>query len=102
MVLGGGRVHFAYVSAAFALASPAFPFQSAIYTESLFGLLISAGMLAYYSQRRLLGALCWCLGGLTRSNGVLLAGFFVYDILQSFIQKRGRLVHTPQRGTSPS
>lgn len=94
-MLSGGEGSFAYVSAVFALVGPAFPFQSAIYAESLFGLLASTGLLAYYNQQVLLAALCWCLSSLTRSNGMLLAGFFVHDILCSLIQGKGQFVSAP-------
>lgn len=93
-MLSGGEGPFAYVSAVFTLVGPAFPFQSAIYAESLFGLLTSTGLLAYYNRQSLIAALCWCLGSLTRSNGVLLSGFFVYDLLCSLIQRKGQFVST--------
>ena len=76
----GGEEYFAFVASAFVIASPAYIFQSAIYSESIFSLLTTAGLLAFYRRQRVLAAVCFCLAGVTRSNGILLAGFFLYDI----------------------
>lgn len=75
----GAEEYFAFVASAFVIASPAYIFQSAIYSESLFSLLATTGMLAFYRRQRVLAAICFCLTGVTRSNGITLAGFFLYD-----------------------
>lgn len=80
MMLGADS-YFAFIASSFTAIGPAFPFLTAIYSESLFNLLAVGGLLAFCLQRRILAGLIWCLAGLTRSNGVLLSGYFFYDAL---------------------
>lgn len=84
----GGNERFATTSAIMAAISPSLAFHSAIYSESLFGLLASTGLLLFLYRWRFLASIIWFVAGLTRSNGVLLAGFFLYDALCHFSSKR--------------
>lgn len=91
------------MAAAFSIVAPAAPFLSAMYhlvdissinftahryAESLFALLASSGMIAFHKHQRLCAALFWSLASLTRSNGILLCGFFIYELLELAIQRR--------------
>eukprot|EP00899_Mesostigma_viride_P024493 jgi/Mesvir1/5228/Mv15356-RA.2 len=58
--------------------NPASVFYSMIYSESLYALLSLAGTLCLVRRRLLPAALLFGLSSVTRSNGVLLAGFFVF------------------------
>lgn len=84
----GADDYFAFVSSVFATLSFAYPFQTAIYSESLFSFLATSGMLAFYQKRRILAAILFGMAGLTRSNGILLPGFFIYDTWASLTQRR--------------
>lgn len=75
----GADEHFAFLASSFVIISPAYAFLNAIYTESLFAFLCTTGMVAFYKRRRLLASIVWCLAGLTRSNGIMMAGLFFYD-----------------------
>mgnify|MGYP002787071041 FL=1 len=61
--------------------------MTSAYSESLCACLCFAGFYFYYTKRPLVCALLWMLAGLTRSNAITLAGFFIYSIL---FQKRSR------------
>ena len=61
--------------------NPAGAFMSSFYTESIFALFSIYGIFKFYQNRLFFAALSWLLAALTRSNGVLLAGFFIYRIL---------------------
>lgn len=54
---------------------------SAMYTEAPFALFTFAGLYAFYSRRKFVASLFWALASATRSNGIVLIGFFVYDFL---------------------
>lgn len=45
-------------------------------------MLATAGLVAFYRRQRLRAALLWSLAGLARSNGILMAGFFAYEMLR--------------------
>jgi phosphatidylinositol glycan class V len=51
------------------------------YSESLFTLLSLIGYSLYLGHHSLLAAFAWSLSSLVRSNGILYAGFFLYDCL---------------------
>ncbi|KAI9594817.1 GPI mannosyltransferase 2 [Syncephalis fuscata] len=72
---------FAFLSAALFCLAPSAMFMSSIYTESLFSLLSFAGMELFMTDRLWLAAFIWCLSSLTRSNGIIYVGFFIYELL---------------------
>ncbi|CDH57985.1 gpi mannosyltransferase 2 [Lichtheimia corymbifera JMRC:FSU:9682] len=75
----------AFVSAiAFCLSPPAM-FMSSMYMESPFALLSFTGMWLYTQNKYLLAALIWCFASAIRSNAIVYAGFFIYDLV---LQKR--------------
>ncbi|HVY50162.1 MAG TPA: mannosyltransferase family protein [Devosia sp.] len=55
---------------------------SAIYTESLFLLLTAGSMLAFARQRYVASALLAALNSTVRTNGVLVAAYYLLDILR--------------------
>jgi phosphatidylinositol glycan class V len=71
----------ALTSALLFCIGPAAVFMSAAYTESCFACLGFAGMLAWTKGRPWLATLLFTAAATTRSNGILLAGFFLYDAL---------------------
>ncbi|KAJ2637287.1 ER membrane glycoprotein subunit of the GPI transamidase complex-like protein, partial [Coemansia sp. RSA 1694] len=80
----------AYVAALLFVAAPASAFMSAVYTESLFAWLVFSALLLAARRRYVCAALCLCVSGLCRSNGVLYAGFFVWDLVVCSDAWRGR------------
>lgn len=75
--------HFSFLAAAFATIYPMQGFLSSVYSESLFMFLTITGLNCFYRKQRVLAAISWSLAGLTRSNGILLPGFFIYEYLHS-------------------
>ncbi|TPX55947.1 hypothetical protein PhCBS80983_g04916 [Powellomyces hirtus] len=61
--------------------TPAGLFMSSIYTESLFALLSFSGMLYFTKSRYLPAALLWAAATSVRANGMLHAGFFVWEFI---------------------
>ncbi|KAJ2263954.1 ER membrane glycoprotein subunit of the GPI transamidase complex-like protein [Coemansia sp. RSA 376] len=80
----------AYVAALLFVAAPASAFMSAVYTESLFAWLVFSALLLIVRQRYVWAALCLSVSGLCRSNGILYAGFFVWDLVVCSDAWRGR------------
>ena len=70
--------HFASI---FYVLNPSGIFMSSIYTEPLFALLTFLGMRHMHQKRRLAAALYWMLATTVRANGILHAGFFVWDLM---------------------
>lgn len=73
--------YFSFLSAAFLLLVPAQAVMSAVYSESLFTCLCLLGLCAFYGRLRVRAALAWCMASATRSNGVFMSGFLVYEYL---------------------
>ena len=73
---------FALLTASLFFCNAASIQLTAFYSEAPFALLSFLGLWALQRRWRLLAAVAWCLGGLARSNGILLTGFFVYAFLQ--------------------
>ncbi|KAJ1998917.1 ER membrane glycoprotein subunit of the GPI transamidase complex-like protein [Coemansia thaxteri] len=80
----------AYIAALLFAAAPSNMFMSAIYTESLFAWLVFSALLLIAQRRHAWAALCLCASGLCRSNGVVYAGFFVWDLVVCSDAWRGR------------
>ncbi|RKP27861.1 GPI mannosyltransferase 2 [Syncephalis pseudoplumigaleata] len=72
---------FAFLSGALFCLTPSAMFMSSIYTESIFALLSFTGMELYAHGRLWPAAAVWSLSSLARSNGIVYAGFFVYELL---------------------
>ncbi|RKP11611.1 GPI mannosyltransferase 2, partial [Piptocephalis cylindrospora] len=73
--------------AAFLFAlTPSAAFLSAPYTESPFALLSFSGMLLHAEGYGTLAALTWSLTTTLRSNGILHAGFFLYELARRVIR----------------
>ena len=58
---------------------------SSLYTEAPFAFFSFAGIDAFYKNDFLLASLFWALASATRSNGIVLIGFFFYDLLRAFV-----------------
>lgn len=78
----------AFYSSLFFVLQPANIFMTSIYTESLYSALTFFGLLSFFKSPsndalswKLLAAALFSLSALTRSNGVLNAGFFMFDSL---------------------
>ncbi|SAM00254.1 hypothetical protein [Absidia glauca] len=71
-----------YSAVAFCISLPSM-FMSAFYTESLFALLSFMGMYHITKQRYLLASILWGLASSTRSNAIIYAGFFIYELIIS-------------------
>lgn len=56
-------------------------FMSSIYTESLFAALSFYGMLWFVRGHYLPASLIWGIASAVRSNAIVYAGFFIYNIL---------------------
>lgn len=63
--------------------NPASVFMSSMYTESLFSLTSFYGFLKLSQSNLLLASLSFAFATLTRSNGVLYAGFFIWKMISS-------------------
>lgn len=63
---------------------------SSMYTEAPFALFSFAGIYAFYQNQLFVASLIWALASATRSNGIVLIGFFFYDLLVTlFFGKKG-------------
>ncbi|KAJ2845527.1 ER membrane glycoprotein subunit of the GPI transamidase complex-like protein [Coemansia brasiliensis] len=71
----------AFVAATLFVFAPSNMFMSAAYTESLFALLIFTALLLVARQQYFAAALCLGASSLCRSNGVVYAGFIVWDLV---------------------
>ncbi|CAO3612083.1 unnamed protein product [Cunninghamella blakesleeana] len=69
-----------FSSIAFCLSLPSM-FMSAFYTESLFALLSFMGMYAINQQDYFYASLLWGIASATRSNAIIYAGFFGYELI---------------------
>ncbi|KAL9550245.1 hypothetical protein MBANPS3_004811 [Mucor bainieri] len=79
----------AYVSSiAFCLSPPAM-FMSSFYTESIFALMTFTGMRWIIEKKYVQAALIWGVASAVRSNAIVYAGFFFYDlVLLRFIHRK--------------
>ena len=77
----GFRPKSAQVASVMFAFNPASIFMSAAYRESLFSVLSIGGMLLYQKSRFLFASLIFGAASMTRSNGILHAGFFGWNIL---------------------
>ncbi|KAG0328306.1 hypothetical protein BGZ99_005659 [Dissophora globulifera] len=75
------RERFAFMTAMLYVLTPSGIFMSAIYTESAFAALSFTGMLLAARQQYLLAAITWSVSCTARANGILYAGFFLYDLV---------------------
>ncbi|KAK9760005.1 ER membrane glycoprotein subunit of the GPI transamidase complex-like protein [Basidiobolus ranarum] len=71
---------FAFISALCFCFTPSCMFMSSMYTESLFALLTFVGMDLYVHKWFWSAAIVWSSSTLTRSNGIVYAGFFIFDL----------------------
>ncbi|KAF9544109.1 hypothetical protein EC957_012404 [Mortierella hygrophila] len=76
-----GREPFAFLTAMLYVLTPSGIFMSAIYTESTFAALSFTGMLFAARKQYLLAAIAWSISCTARSNGILYAGFIIYDLV---------------------
>ena len=63
--------------------SPASIFLSSLYTESLFAYFALAGMVSFIKDQNLIASIFWFGATSLRSNGILFAGFFLWNLLCS-------------------
>jgi phosphatidylinositol glycan class V len=63
------------------LLQPASVHMTTCFSEATFAAFALGGLLLYYRRHRTLAALVFCLSGLIRSNGLLFAGLFIYEML---------------------
>ena len=73
--------------------NPASIFFTATYSESIYCALTFSGLAALYSKRIVLSAVLFALSTLTRSNGLLNAGFLLYQLVSLFFHQK-RLITT--------
>ncbi|GMH10277.1 hypothetical protein Nepgr_012118 [Nepenthes gracilis] len=76
--------------------NPASIFYSSIYSESLYALFSIGGLYVLMSSGKSISVLCFALSGAARSNGVLNAGYFCFQIMHQsynaiFVKKRAYL-----------
>ncbi|KAK9718297.1 ER membrane glycoprotein subunit of the GPI transamidase complex-like protein [Basidiobolus ranarum] len=74
------KERFALITALCYCFTPSCMFMSSMYTESLFSLLTFVGMDLYVHKQFWCAAVVWSLSSLTRSNGIVYAGFFIFDL----------------------
>lgn len=74
----------ALISSLFFVMSPVGLVGSALYTESLFTLLCFSGLILFEKKKFKSSSTLWFLASLTRSNGILFAGFHIYRYLNTF------------------
>ncbi|OAD02773.1 glycosyltransferase family 76 protein, partial [Mucor lusitanicus CBS 277.49] len=67
-------------SIAFCLSPPAM-FMSSFYTESIFALMTFTGMRWVIEKKYMQSALIWGIASAVRSNAIVYAGFFFYDLV---------------------
>jgi GPI mannosyltransferase 2 len=78
----GFRPQTSYKAAIIFCISPCSIFLSSIYTESLFALLSFMGMLEFTRGNRLRSCVWFVASATVRSNGILYAGFFIWDLIK--------------------
>ncbi|KAG0238296.1 hypothetical protein BGW41_008209 [Actinomortierella wolfii] len=89
---------FAFLTGVLYTLTPSGIFMSAVYAESIFAALTFTGMIFAAKKQYLLAALTWSLSSTARSNGILYAGFFFYDLVirmdlrDSFVYKVWRII----------
>lgn len=74
----------AYHSALLFCVNPAGIFSSALYSESLFNAASLGGLFALSHGQHVVSTLAFVLACATRSNGITYAGYFLYQLLQTF------------------
>lgn len=72
---------FAKTSALLFMFNAASVQLSSMYTEAPFAFFTLAGLNAFYSGNHFIASVFWFLAALNRSNGIVLVGFFAYDLL---------------------
>lgn len=72
---------FAVVSAVLFICNPASIQLSTMYSESTFALLCFAGLYQFFLQQHFIASICFALASSTRSNGLVMSGFFIYNFL---------------------
>ena len=76
---------FARITALLFLFNAASVQLSSMYTEAPFAFFTLVGLYCLYSKKSFIASLCFALASTTRSNGIVLIGFFTYDLLQKII-----------------
>lgn len=79
---------FAMITAIMFLFNPASIQLSAFYTEAPFALFTFVGLYYYYKESEFMAAIFWALASATRSNGIVLIGFFFYGLFNSIFYKK--------------
>lgn len=78
--------------------NPASIFFTATYSESIYSAFTFMGLAALYSKQHFLSSILFALSTLTRSNGLLNAGYLLFHLLlfiiAQFTSQRGRLIDT--------
>ncbi|OIR58572.1 MAG: GPI mannosyltransferase 2 [Amphiamblys sp. WSBS2006] len=75
------RSRIPFLSALLFVVQPGTVFVSSMYSESLFAMLCFLGMFFYQKRKFFLASVVWGLSSATRSNGIAMAGFFLYSVL---------------------
>ncbi|KAJ2478632.1 ER membrane glycoprotein subunit of the GPI transamidase complex-like protein [Coemansia sp. RSA 2131] len=81
----------AYIASLLFVFAPSNMFMSAVYTESLFAWLVFSAMLCVARQQHVAASLWLCASTLCRSNGVMYAGYLVWNVVvrrEAWIGKR--------------
>lgn len=74
---------FAMITSVMFMFNPAAIQLSAFYTEAPFALFTFVGLLFFYQGKMFVSSLFWALASITRSNGIVLVGFFFSNLLTS-------------------
>jgi GPI mannosyltransferase 2 len=77
---------FARTSVMLFIFNPASVQLSSFYTEAPFAFLTFAGMYQFYQNNWFYASIIWAMASTTRSNGIVLIGFFFYDLLTSIFR----------------
>ncbi len=85
---------FAFTTAVLFICNAACVQLSIIYSESLFALLCFSGLFHFYRRRRLLASILFGLASLTRSNGIVMVGFFGYEFFKFSLGQEGPFILT--------
>ncbi|KAG9285920.1 hypothetical protein G9A89_013345 [Geosiphon pyriformis] len=72
---------FAMISSIIYILTPSCIFMSSLYAESLFAFLSFLGMRWVVEKHYWKAAFTWSLASMTRSNGIVYVGFFIFQLL---------------------
>lgn len=78
---------FARITALLFIFNAATVQLSTMYTEAPFALFTFAGLYSFCKGYHFIASVIWAFGSATRSNGIVLIGFFFHDLLMTLVSK---------------